>query len=128
MIYEGVQMKIEKARKIISDNYNCNENSFVYFLYEECCFSIEKFWEYYDSIAAFVGVNEKNSEITREITDSYQRILKEMIFHFDPMDLAIMDNFPENYTDYIERIDFALLAYYTDNIDLLDNKKFELQK
>ena len=39
-----------------------------------------------------------------------------------------MDNFPDNYTDYIERIDFALLAYYTDNIDLLDDEKFELQK
>lgn len=121
-------MNIEKARKIILDNYNCNENSFVYFLYEECYFSIEKFWEYYESIAAFVGVNEKSSEMTRKITDSYQRILKEMIFHFDPMDVAVMDNFPDNYTDYIERIDFALLAYYTDNIDLLDDEKFELQK
>ena len=121
-------MEIEKARKIISDNYNCNENSFVYFLHEECHFSIEKFWEYYESIASFVGVNEKNAEITREITDSYQRILKEIIFHFDPMDLAVMDNFPENYTDYIERIDYALLAYYTGNLDLLDNEKFELQR
>lgn len=121
-------MEIEKARKIISDNYNCNENSFVYCLYEKCYFSIEKFWEYYESIASFVGVNEKNAEITREITDSYQRILKEIIFHFDPMDLAVMDNFPENYTDYIERIDYALLAYYTGNLDLLDNEKFELQR
>ena len=120
-------MKIESARKIILDNYNCNKGSFVYSLYEECYFSIEKFWEYYESIAALVGVYEKSSEITRAITDSYQRILKEMIFHFDPMDVAVMDNFPENYTAYIERIDFALSAYYTDNIDLLDNDTFELQ-
>ena len=121
-------MKIENARKIILDNYNCNENSFVYFLHEECYFSIEKFWEYYESIATFVGTIKKSPEITRQITQSYQRILKEMIAHFDPMDVAVMDNFPENYPDYIERIDFALLAYYTDNLDLLDNEKFELQK
>lgn len=121
-------MNTEQARKIISDNYNCNENSFVYFLHEECYFSVAKFWEYYESIAAFVGSTKKNSEITRQITSSYQRVLKEMIFHFDPKDTAVIRNFPENYTDFIERIDFALLAYYTDNIDLLDEEGFALQK
>lgn len=121
-------MKIENARKIISDNYNCNENSFVYFLHEKCYFSIEKFWEYYESITVFIGVKEKNPETTKEIAQSYQRILKEIIFHFDPMDAAAIDNFPENYNDYIERIDLALLAYYTSNIDLIQNDNFELQK
>ncbi len=121
-------MKIENARQIISDNYNCNKNSFVYFLHEKCYFSIEKFWEYYESITAFIGEKKKDPETTKRITQSYQRILKEIIFHFDPMDVAVMDNFPENYTDYIERIDFAMLAYYTNNIDLIDDEKFELQK
>ena len=121
-------MTLENARKIISDNYNCNKNSFVYFLHEESYFSIEQFWKFYESIAAFVGVTEKSSEITRQITQNYQRILKEMIFHFDPTDGSVLDNFPENYINYIERIDLVLLAYYTDNIRLLDNKNFELQK
>lgn len=120
-------MKMENALKVISDNYYCNENSFVYFLHEECYFSIEKFWEFYESIVALIG-EEKDTEITRRITQSYQRVLKEIIFHFDPMDVAVMDNFPDNYNAYIERIDFALLAYYTDNIDLIDNEGFELQK
>ena len=120
-------MIIENAEKVISDNYHCNENSFVYFLHEECYFSIEKFWEFYESIVALIG-KKKNPEITKRITQSYQKILKEMIFHFDPMDVAVMNNFPENYNDYIERIDFALLAYYTDNIDLIDDKGFSLQK
>ena len=121
-------MTIANARKIISDNYNCNENSFVWFLHERSYFSTEKFWEYYESIAAFVGVTEKSPEITRQITEIYQKMLKEIISHFSPIDLAVLDNFPENYIDYIERIDFALLAYYTDNIDLLDDEKFELKK
>ena len=121
-------MEIRNARKIISDNYNCNKNSFIYFLHEECYFSIEKFWEYYESITVFVGGMEKNPETTKQIVHSYQRILKEIIFHFDPMDAAVIDNFPDNYNDYIERIEFALLAYYTNNMDLIDNEKFELQK
>ena len=121
-------MKIEKARKIILDNYDCNENSFMSFLHDKSYFSIEKFWEYYESIAAFVGVTEKSPEITRQITQSYQGMLKEMIYHFNPMDCAVLDNLPENYIAYLERIDYALLAYYTDNIDLLDNETFELQK
>ncbi len=121
-------MKVDDAKKIILDNYLCNENSFVYFLHEESYFSTEKFWEYYESIAALVREIEKSPEITRQITQSYQRILQEMIAHFSPMDIAEIDNFPENYYDYIERIDFALLAYYTGKMDLLDDEKFELQK
>ena len=114
-------MTIENARRIISDNYNCNENSFVWFLHERSYFSAEKFWEYYESIAAFVGVTEKSSEITRQITEIYQKMLKDMIAHFSPVDLAVLDHFPEgNYVDYIEAVDYALLAYYTDQKSILD--------
>lgn len=120
-------MTIEDAEKVISDNYHCNKGSLVYCLHEECNFSVEKFWEFYDSITAFIG-EKKNPEITKRITQIYQRILKEMIFHFDPMDVAVMDHFPENYTDYIERIDYALIAYDTDNIDLINDKTFSLQR
>lgn len=121
-------MTIENAKKIIEDNYLCNENSFIYFLYEESCFSVESFWAYYESIAALAGEAEKDPEITRQITHSYQRILKEFLYHFDPVDISVLDNFPENYPDYIERIDFALQAYYSGDTDLLDDEKFTLQK
>lgn len=121
-------MNIDEAIKIISDNYECNENCFFYLLREEESFCAEKFWEYYDSITAFVGVTEKDPEITRQITHSYQRILKEFIFHFDPADYAVIADCPNNYVDYIDRLDHALLAYYTDNMDLLDDENFELQR
>ena len=114
-------MTIADARKIISDNYNCKENSFVWFLHERSSFSTEKFWEYYESIVAFVGVTEKSPETTRQITQIYQKMLKDMIAHFSPIDLAVLDHFPEeNYVDYIEAIDYALLAYYTDQKSILD--------
>ncbi len=118
-------MTKEKAEKVILENYNGNEGSLTYSLYEDCCFSIEHFWTFYDSIIIFVG-EKKNHEITRMITHIYQRILKEMIYHFDSDDVSNLADFPENYNDYLERIDCALLAYYTDNIDLIDDSKFSL--
>ena len=123
-------MSIEAARKIISDNCFCEENSFVFLLHEYCRFSAEKFWEYYDSIAELAGIDtsEKDSELTMRINLSYQRILKEIIAHFDPNDAAVFENFPDNYNEYIERLDFAVLAYFSGDISLIDDKSFELQK
>lgn len=121
-------MTIKDAKKIISDNSNYEKDSFVCYLYEEGYFSIEKFWEYYDSIAALIGEKEKDAETTRKITQSYQNILKEFIWHFDPNDIADIKNLPENYTDFIERLDFALTAYYTNNTNLIDDDLFELKK
>ena len=103
-------MNTEEAQKVIFDNDNCSENSFIYFLHEECYFSIEKFWQFYDSIIAWVG-KEKKADITRKITEIYQKMLKEMIYHFDPMDISVIANFPENYTEYIERIDFFITHF-----------------
>ena len=57
-------MSIETAKKIISDNYYAKNHSFVYYLHEECNFSVEKFWEYYESVAALAGLDmgQKNLE------------------------------------------------------------------
>jgi len=51
-----------------------------------------------------------------------------MIYHFSPYDLAVMDNFPENYNDYIERLDLAVRAYFSGETGLLNDDIFELQR
>ena len=123
-------MSIETAKKIISDNFYAKNSSFVYFLHEECYFSVEKFWEYYESVAALarLDISKKDLELTMHISCSYQSILQEMIFHFDPNDIAVMEKFPLNYTEFIERIDFAVRAYFLNDISLLEDEGFELQK
>lgn len=121
-------MNITEATKVLSDNYECTGESFFYYLYEESIFSVEKFWEYYDCIVAFVGQKDKEPEITKEIDYTYQKILKEFIYHFDPNDLTELKNFPENYTQYIERIEFAQAAYYRNNLALIDDSIFDLQR
>lgn len=121
-------MNMETAITVISDNYHGNEGSFVDLLYNDCCFSDLKFWEFYDSIALLVRCGHDDREVFAQINFVYQRILKEMIYHFSPTDLAVMEHFPENYDDYIERLDFAVLAYHMKNPDLLDDEKFFLQR
>ncbi len=117
-----------KAIEIITDNYLGNDGSLVCSLYNECYFSLKQFWEYYDSIVQLVNVFFYNDDMTAKISISYQRILKEIIYHFSSQDISVIDNFPKDYNSYIERLDFAVLAYYTRNPEILNNDNFELQK
>ena len=122
-------MKTEIAKQIMLDNYKIENNSFMFFLHEKNYFSEEAFWEFYESITALALCNEEKSiEITEQITQNYQRLLKYIVFHFDPNDDFTLENFPENYVDYLERIEYALMAYFRGNVKLIDNDIFELQK
>lgn len=122
-------MKVEIAKRIILNNYEGKNNSFMFFLHEKNYFSEEMFWELYESITtmALCG-EEKLNEITEQIAKNYQRLLKYIIFHFDPNDDFVLENFPMNYIDYLERIEYALMAYFTGNARLVDKDIFELQK
>lgn len=127
--FEGVNMKVEDAKRIIHSNYKAENNSFMFFLHEKELFSEEAFWEFYESITALVLCNEEKSiEITEQIVQSYQRLLKYIVFHFDPDDNFVLENFPKNYVDYLERIEYAIMAYHSGNAKLTDDDIFELQK
>ena len=122
-------MKVEIAKQIILNNYRGENNSFMFFLHEKNFFSEEAFWEFYESITAMVLCGEEKSiEITEQITQNYQRLLKYIIFHFDTNDDFVLENFPRSYIDYLERIEYALMAYFSGNAKLIDNDIFELQK
>jgi len=119
---------VEDAIQTLVDNYKGDNNSFMFYLHEKNYFSVEKFWEFYESITALILNNDNSSEITTQITHSYQRLLKYIIFHFDPKDDYVLENFPENYIDYLERIEYALMAYSSGNVKLIDDDIFELKK
>lgn len=125
----GVNKKVENAKRIIYSNYKGENNSLMFFLHEKNFFSIEAFWEFYESITALVLCDgEKSIKITNQITQNYQRLLKYIVFHFDPFDDFVLENFPENYIEYLERIEYAMMAYFSGNAKLIDNDIFELQK
>jgi len=117
-------MTVEHAKQILLDNYKTKNNSFMFYLHEWNYFSEEKFWEFYESVTALVINNVNLSEITAQISNSYQSLLKYIIFHFDPNDDYVLDNFPENYIDYLERIEYAIMAYFSGNAKLIDDDTF----
>ena len=118
-------MTTDEAREILDKNHKCIEGSFVYSLYEECVFSEAGFWDFYDCVITLAKA-EKSLEIAGKITFVYQWFLKEIIWHFDPNDAAEQKHFPENYTDYIERLDGAMDAYFRGVF--ADESLYELQR
>ena len=53
--------------------------------------------------------------------------MKEMIWHFSPTDSSVIANMPENYDDYIERMDSAVEAYMR-RTRMPDEEVFELRR
>lgn len=108
-------MTVSKAKAVLKKNADCAEKSLVYAMYECGRFSKKRFWEFYDCVITLAKdalTNGIDIETARDITWVYQWILKEMIWHFDKKDVSKLRKFPKNYTEYIERLDGAIDAYF----------------
>ena len=115
------------SKHIIQDNYSGKKGTFLASLNDENCFRAELFWELYKSIAALVEHRVYSDELAAQISSVYQRMLKEMIWHFSLADSSVIANMPENYDDYIERMDCAVEAYIR-RTGMPDEKVFELRR
>lgn len=107
-------MKLEEAKEILDKNALCEEGSLRQSLCENCCFSEELFWELYDSLITLAEDAQK-SKIT--VTDTakifavYDRILEMFKLHLEPNeDVEILD-FPENFSDHLDRLEAAIRFY-----------------
>lgn len=110
------------ARKILKQNYRCEEGSFIYCLHENGKFDKKSFWEYYDCICELGKKphSEKfDQQLLIEVTHTYEFILKCILYHFAPNDIYRIKFFPRiKYIYYIERLDFSIEAFFKDlNID-----------
>lgn len=121
-------MNLHQAKRIIEDNYITNDNSLCYLLYDESDFSITAFWEFYDAIAFLTRNSIKDELLSTQIAKGYQHFLRELIYHFSPFDLAKIRNLPKNYNDYIERLEWAVRAYFEGKPEWLDDNGFFLQR
>ncbi len=107
-------MDIETAKRIIEANY-AGDDSLTASLNDYSYFSEEKFRAFYESIVFLTENSINTNELSKQICMAYQRILKEMIYHFDPNDLNVLENFPNNYIEYLEKMDDAVRAYFDGN-------------
>ena len=108
-------MTVNDAKAVLAKNADCVEKSLVYAMHECERFSKKRFWEFYDCVITLARnalTSGRDMETARKITFVYQRILKEMVWHFDKKDLSRLKKFPKNYNDYIERLDGAVDAYF----------------
>ena len=122
-------MTVNKARLVLHKNANCSENSLVYGLYKRGRFSKKRFWEFYDCVITLAKDALKNGReinTAEKITWVYQRILKEIIWHFDKKDASNLKKFPKKYNGYIERLDYAVNAYFLGKF--LDEKHLSLKR
>ena len=115
------------SKQIIQDNYSGKKGTFIASLNDESYFRTELFWGLYESIAALAEHRVYPDELASQISSVYQRLLKEMIWHFSPTDSSIIANMPENYDDYIERMDSAVEAYMR-RTGMPDEEVFELRR
>lgn len=107
-------MTVSEARTILDKNAFCQEGSLRESLCEDCFFSEEFFWQFYDCLIALAEDARENGltvEITAKILGIYNRIIQMFMFHFDPNDLVEIRNFPINYPNYLERLNGAVDAY-----------------
>lgn len=122
-------MTVSEAMAVLGKNADCSENSLLYSLHERERFSKKRFWELYDSVitlAKVAVIAGRDIETARKITFIYQRVLKEMIWHFDKKDMSKLKKFPKEYNDYIERLDGAVDAYFRGVF--VDEELYELQR
>lgn len=121
-------MDIEKAKQILSDNFNAKENTFTYIMYEKNRFPKEEFWQVYDSIEFLVNNKVFTRELAEQVNYCYERFLKELIYHCDGGDSHGLADLPENFYVYIDRLDYIVTAFYRGYDKLLDDRYFELER
>lgn len=122
-------MTINKAKEILDKNAFCREGSLRDSLCEDSLFSEKYFWEFYDSVITLAGNAQKNGKTvddTAKILGVFNRITQMFMYHFDPNDNCMIENFPEKYTEYFERLEYAVRAYLYGKIP--NENEFDLQR
>ena len=120
-------LDLTTSKHIIQDNYSGKKGTFIAYLNDESRFRIELFWKLYESIATLEERKVYSDELAAQISSVYQRLLKEIIWHFSPTDSSVIANMPENYDDYIERMDSVVEAYIR-RTGMPDEEVFELRR
>ena len=121
-------MNREMALKILSDNDESINNSFLDYIHEKCIFDEKSYWEYYDCLITLgkCKTHNEDKEVIKQILHTYSYVLSSFVHHFDPNDGYELNNIPNDYNEYIENLNFAISAYFTD--DYSSEKSFGLQR
>ena len=112
-------MNTEDAIKVIHDNANSNNGSYMDFMHEQSKFDEFSFWEFYNSIR-LLGYELRNEdalnrELTAKILKSYEWHLLLIGFHFDKNDGIRIKNLPQNFSQFSLRLRSVINAFIAGN-------------
>ena len=112
-------MNIEEAIRIVNDNAATENNSYMDFMHEKGMFDEHSYWKFYNSIR-LLGYEFRNEvslprELTNKILKSYEWHLLLIGFHFDQNDSSVLDNLPQDFSQYSLRLRSAVNAFIDGN-------------
>ena len=89
----------------IRKNVQLEEGTFLYYLHEESLFHEES----YKELCAYIeGVKSISLEEFKELIFLHHQVIRHLVYHFDPVDIVELRDFPKEYWEVIDRMDSAV--------------------
>ena len=101
-----------EAVEVIEDNYRAVEGSFLEQLHEYNHFDLRAFEVLCEAIAVLGMIDKEDHQIASEMVFIWTQTLLHIIYHFDPKDLSRINDLPENYNEYIARLEQLVMQYW----------------
>ena len=104
------------AEKILQNNFENKEKSFLFYLKRQQKFNKEAFKSLIEAIR-FLSVNEVSiSKTARQINAVYGQILQCFMYHFDRDDSFKIGNMPVEYNKILQYLNDSVDYYFTTRI------------
>lgn len=107
-----MSISIEEALRIIDDNKNAANGSFLFFLHERSLFSDEAFKNLCGAIDCLEKETDRGVQLIVDVSKLYQFTLYSLMCHFDPDDSYCIEKLPADYADRVEELRAAVESFY----------------
>lgn len=101
------------ALKVLNDNFEAENHSFLYYLHEENYFHETAFLELCGSLSSLCDTHPHDKMVSAQICFLYGQVLRHIIYHFDPGDLSRISNLPCNYNEELETLERIIRNYFS---------------
>ena len=89
----------------IRKNVLLEEGTFFYYLHEESLFHEES----YKELCSYIeGLESISLEDFKDLVFLHHQVIRHLVYHFDPVDIVELRDFPKDYWEVIDRMDSAV--------------------
>lgn len=104
---------IMDALKILNDNFEAENHSFLYYLHEKDYFHETAFDELCSCISSLCCLYPHDEIVSAQICFIYGQVLRHIIYHFDPGDMSRISNLPSTYNEKLETLERIVAEYFS---------------